>query len=303
MTKKCYGAVELGGTKFTTLIAKDTKTILKKKVFPTLNPLDSLRDIINFFKDEIPDCETHLEAIGIGSFGPLDLNPESNTYGFITSTPKLGWEFFDVKGEIEKALGIKVFLETDVNAAAVGEFYLYPENRIRNLVYITIGTGIGAGIISNGKLIHGLVHPEFGHITVPHDHRKDPFTGVCPYHRDCFEGLASGPAMTARWNIPPEVLPMDHIGWELEAEYISFALANLIYTVSPEIIILGGGVMNRKHLFPLIHNKTRSVMNRYIKSRAVDENISEYIVPPRLKNDSGILGALSMAVYETESRA
>ena len=303
MTKKCYGAIELGGTKFTTLIAKDTKTILKKKVFPTLNPVDSLRDIVNFFKDEIPDCDTRLEAIGIGSFGPLDLNSESNTYGFITSTPKLGWEFFDIKGEIEKALGVKVFLETDVNAAAVGEFYLYPVNRMRNLVYITIGTGIGAGIISNGKLIHGLVHPEFGHISVPHDLRKDPFTGVCPYHRDCFEGLASGPAMTARWNKSPEELPVDHIGWELEAEYISFALANLIYTVSPEIIILGGGVMNRQHLFPLIHKKTRSVMNRYIKSRALDENISEYIVPPRLKNDSGILGALSMAVHETESRA
>jgi fructokinase len=302
MTKKCYGAVELGGTKFTTLIARDTRTIIKKKVFPTLNPADSLQDIISFFKDEIPDCETKLEAIGVGSFGPLDINPESNTFGFITSTPKQGWEFYNIKGEIEKALDVKVFLETDVNAAAVGEFYLYPANRIRNLVYITIGTGIGAGIITNGKLIHGLVHPEFGHICIPHDARKDPFKGVCPYHGDCFEGLASGPAMTARWNLSPDELPVNHVGWELEGEYITYALANLIYTVSPEIIILGGGVMRHRHLFPIIHNKTRNLLRKYIKARSLEENISDYIVPPRLKDDSGILGALSMAVYETKTR-
>lgn len=302
MTNTCYGAIEMGGTKFTTLIARDPKTIIKKKVYPTLNPTDSLQDIVSFFTNEMPDCSAKLKAIGVGCFGPLDLNPDSNTYGFITSTPKAGWEFFNIKGEIEKALDVQVFLETDVNAAAVGEYYLYPANRIRNLVYLTIGTGIGAGIISNGKLIHGLVHPEFGHINIPHDTRKDPFKGICPFHRDCFEGLASAPAMAARWRLPLEELPLDHIGWKLEGEYIAYALANLVYTVSPEIIILGGAVMHWQHLFPIIHENTRRIMNRYIKSKALEDNISEYIVPPRLKDDSGILGALSMAIHETESR-
>lgn len=302
MTQKFYGAVELGGTKLVTIIANDINSIVRKKVFPTLNPGDTTQDIVDFFKNELPEPGDKLEAIGVGSFGPLDLNPESKTYGYITSTPKQGWEFFNLKGELEKTLGVEVFLETDVNAAAVGEFYLYPANRIRNLVYITIGTGIGAGIIANRKLIHGLVHPEFGHICIPHDIRKDPFQGICPFHRDCFEGLASGPAMSARWNQSPENLPQDHIGWALEGEYIALALANLVYTVSPEIIILGGGVMQRHHLYKIIQENTRKILNRYVKSKAVEENISEYIVPPRLKDESGILGALSMAIHETKSR-
>lgn len=301
MAQKIFGAIELGGTKITAIIAKDTQNIFSKKVFPTLGPEDTVQDIINFFKNEIPQPDDRLEAIGVGSFGPLDLNPESKTFGYITSTPKQGWEFFDIKGEIQKSLGVKVFLETDVNAAAVGEFYLYPANRIRNLVYITIGTGIGAGIITNGKLIHGLVHPEFGHIRIPHDTRKDPFQGICPYHRDCFEGLASGPAMTTRWNLSPENLPAEHVGWALESEYIAHALANIICTVSPEIIILGGGVMHHHHLYKMVQENTRRILNRYIKSKSVEENISDYIIPPRLKDDSGILGALSMAIHETES--
>jgi len=302
MAQTIYGAVELGGTMITTIIARDTKSIIRKKVFPTLNPKDSIQDIINFFKSGFTDTDFLMQAIGIGSFGPLDLNPESRTFGYITSTPKQGWEFFNIKGEIEKALGVKAYLETDVNAAALGEYFLFPANRIRNLAYITIGTGIGAGIIINGKLIHGLVHPEFGHIRIPHDFRKDPFQGICPFHRDCFEGLASGPAMTERWHQPPEEIPIDHMAWSLEGEYIAYAVANLICTVSPEIIVIGGGVMYRHHLYKIVQEKTRSVLNGYIKSKAVEDNISEYIVPPRLKDDSGILGALSMAIHESESR-
>lgn len=301
MPKKFFGAIELGGTKFTALIARDIKTIIRKRVFPTLDPADTLNTIVDFFQNELPDRDTCLEAIGIGCFGPLDLNPNSKTYGFITSTPKPGWEFFNIKGEIEKALGVKVFLETDVNAAALGEFYLYPADRTQNLAYITIGTGIGAGIIANGKIIHGLVHPEFGHIRIPHDMRMDPFPGICPYHHNCFEGLASGPAMESRWNISPEELPQGHVGWTLEGEYIGFALANLICTVSPEIIILGGGVMHQKHLFPIIHEMTLKSLHGYIKSHAVEEEIHKYIIPPRLHDDSGILGALSMAIHESSS--
>ena len=303
MAQKIFGAVELGGTKITAILAKDLKTVLDKKVFPTLSPKETLNDIIEFFKSALNREIYEYQAIGVGSFGPLDLNPESRTYGYITSTPKQGWQFFNIKQEIESALQTRVYLETDVNASALGEFFLYPENRIQNLVYITIGTGIGAGIIINGKIVHGLVHPEFGHIRIPHDYRQDPFPGICPFHRDCFEGLASGPAMEERWHQPPEKIPTDHIAWELEAEYIAYAIANLICTISPEIIVLGGGVMQRHQLLKMVQSKTRCVLSGYIKSKSLEDNISEYIVPPRLKEDSGILGALSMAIHESKSKS
>ncbi|MDP2965146.1 MAG: ROK family protein [Pelolinea sp.] len=303
MAQKIFGAVELGGTKITAIVAKDLKTVLDKKVFPTLSPKETLNDIIEFFKSALNREIYEYQAIGVGSFGPLDLNPESRTYGYITSTPKQGWQFFNIKQEIESALQTRVYLETDVNASALGEFFLYPENRIQNLVYITIGTGIGAGIIINGKIVHGLVHPELGHIRIPHDYRQDPFPGICPFHRDCFEGLASGPAMEERWHQPPEKIPTDHIAWELEAEYIAYAIANLICTISPEIIVLGGGVMQRHQLLKMVQSKTRCVLSGYIKSKSLEDNISEYIVPPRLKEDSGILGALSMAIHESKSKS
>lgn len=303
MTQKIFGAVELGGTKITVIAAINLKTIISKKVFPTLSPKETLQDIIEFFKSVLIGDTYKYEAIGVGSFGPLDLNPESRTYGYITSTPKQGWQFINIKKEIESTLNTVVYLETDVNASALGEFFLYPENKIKNLVYITIGTGIGAGIIINGKIVHGMVHPEFGHIRIPHDYRQDPFPGICPFHRDCFEGLASGPAMTERWQQPPEKLPTDHIAWELEAEYIAYAIANLICTISPEIIVFGGGVMQRPLLLKMIQSKTRCVLSGYIKSKSLDENISDYIVTPRLKEDSGILGALSMAIHESQSKS
>jgi fructokinase len=303
MAQNIFGAVELGGTKITAIVAKDLKTIINKKVFPTLSPKENLKDVIEFFKSCLSGEDCEFQAIGVGSFGPLDLNPESRTFGYITSTPKKGWQFFNIKHEIEAAIQTRVYLDTDVNASALGEFFLYPENRIQNLVYITIGTGIGAGVIINGKIVHGLVHPEFGHIRIPHDFRQDPFPGICPFHRDCFEGLASGPALAERWHQAPEKIPLDHIAWELEAEYIAYAIANLICTISPEIIVLGGGVMHRHQLLKLVQSKTRCVLSGYIKSKLLEENIGEYIVSPRLKGDSGILGALSMAIHETKSKS
>ncbi len=276
MTQKIFGAVELGGTKITAIAAIDLKTIINKKVFPTLSPIETLRDIIDFFNSIIIGQDYEYQAIGVGSFGPLDLNPESRTYGYITSTPKHDWQFFNIKQEIESALHTIVYLETDVNASALGEYFLYPENKIQNLVYITIGSGIGAGIIINGKIVHGLVHPEFGHIRIPHDYRQDPFPGICPFHRDCFEGLASGPAMAERWHQPPEKIPTDHIAWELEAEYTAYAIANLICTISPEIIVLGGGIMQRHQLLKMVQSKTRCVLSGYIKSKSLEDNPRTY---------------------------
>lgn len=291
----------MGGTKVTAIAARDLKSIIKKRVFPNLSPKETMKDLFDFFNTVATEENCEYQAIGVGCFGPLDLNPDSRTFGYITSTVKQGWQFFNIKHELESALKVKVFLETDVNASALGEFFLYPKNKIQNLVYITIGTGIGAGLIINGKIVHGMVHPEFGHIRIPHDFRQDPFPGLCPYHRDCLEGLASGPAMTERWHQSVENLPVGHIAWELEAEYIAHAVANLICTISPEIIILGGGVMQHNQLLGMIQTKTRNILNGYIKSKSLEENITDYIVLPRLKSDSGVLGALSMAIHESKT--
>jgi fructokinase len=300
MSVQYYGAIELGGTKTNVLIANGQNQPVAQKTIPTLSPHETIAIISDFFKGVLSSEGIRLESVGIGSFGPLDLNPASKTFGFITSTPKSGWQFFDVKGQIESSLGVQAFIDTDVNAAALGEFSIKPLPGIQNLVYITIGTGIGAGFIINGQLVHGLVHPEFGHIHVPHNFHIDPFPGICPYHHDCFEGLASGPAISERWHIPADKLPQDHAAWELEGNYIAYALANLICTVSPEKIIIGGGVMNRHILYDIARKKTVSIINSYIHSKSLQENVNDYIIPPGLKNDSGLYGALCLAIHSNE---
>ena len=297
MSKQYYGAIELGGTKINTLIADEHNNQVAKRVIPTLSPDESIEDIANFFKRTLTDENIKLESVGIGCFGPLDLNPGSKTFGHITSTPKPGWQFINIKKKIEDALDVKTVIDTDVNAAALGEYSCKSMNAIKNMVYITIGTGIGAGIIINGELVHGLVHPEFGHIHIPHDKRIDPFPGICPYHSDCFEGLASGPALAERWHMPADQIPEDHMAWDLEAEYIAYALSDLICTISPEKIIIGGGVMHRSYLYDLVRTKTAKIINRYIRSKYLEESIADYITPPRLKNESGLVGALCLAIH------
>lgn len=299
MSKQFFGAIELGGTKINALVADELNNQIAKKVIPTSSPEENIEDIADFFKHTLKSEGIQLSSVGIGSFGPLDLNPESKTFGYITSTPKAGWQFFNIKQSIESALGVKAVIDTDVNAAALGEYSIKSMHNIKNMVYITIGTGIGAGFIINGELVHGLVHPEFGHIHIPHDHRIDPFPGICPYHSDCFEGLASGPALAARWNMPADEIPVDHIAWDLEAEYIAYALANLICTVSPQKIIIGGGVMHRDFLFDIVREKTVKIINKYVRSKYLEEGIEDYITPPRLKNESGLIGALCLAIHAT----
>ena len=295
MAEKAFGAIELGGTKTFVMIAKDKSKIYSRKIIPTLSPKQTIFDIAKFFKNESDSLSLTLESIGIGSFGPLDLSPDSKTFGYITSTPKEGWQYTNLKGEIEEALQVPVAIDTDVNASALGEFRSLLNQNIDSLVYITIGTGIGGGFMINRDLLHGLVHPEFGHIRIPHNLQKDPFPGICPFHKDCFEGLASGPALQERWRKPAEQLPSQHIAWDLEANYISLALMNLICTVSPQKIILGGGVMHQVHLFKKIYKKTQRLLNNYINSKFVEEQISDLISPPMLKDDSGIFGALTLA--------
>ena len=285
-----YGAMEGGGTKFVCAVGTGPDEIVDQTRFATTSPEETLERAIAFFKKHA------LQAIGLAPFGPLDLNLASPTYGHISATPKPGWSNADILGPFRKQFDLPLAFDLDVNAAAFGEYHWLPENsNLDSLVYFTIGTGIGAGILINGQVVHGLTHPEAGHMRLPHDPQKDPFPGSCPFHADCFEGLANGPAIGQRWGQPADTLPPDHPAWDLEADYIALAVANVIYTLSPQRIVLGGGVMEQLQLFPLIRRKVHEILNDYIVSTTVTGSMEAYIVPPGLGKRSGILGAMALA--------
>jgi fructokinase len=226
----------------------------------------------------------------------VDLVKGSPTYGYITSTPKPGWRNADVARALSQALGVPAGFDTDVNGAALGEAHWGAGQGMDPFVYFTIGTGIGGGAVVNRQPLHGLVHPEMGHMRLPHDWQADPFPGICPFHGDCFEGMASGPALKARWGQPAETLPPDHPAWDLEANYIALAMANIICVLSPQRIVLGGGVMQQPFLFPLVRRKTVDYLNAYVQAPQILEKIDRYIVPPGLDTRSGVLGAVALAI-------
>lgn len=285
-----YGAIEAGGTKFVCGIGSSPENLRITQI-PTTTPDVTIAEAVRFFKSSAE----RIKAVGIGSFGPVDLRRGSRTFGYITSTPKEGWKNFDLAGNISRALNVPVGFDTDVNASALGEACYGAGRGLTDCLYITVGTGIGGGAIVNGSILHGLIHPEMGHIRIPHDLSVDPFQGVCPFHRDCLEGLASGPAMQARWGKPPQLLPEDHEGWELEAHYLALGLVSWICVLSPQRIILGGGVMQMRRLLGLIHKELSLLINRYIKAHELNEGIFDYIVTPGLGNLSGVIGALVLA--------
>jgi fructokinase len=287
------GGMEAGGTKFVCAVGTSPDDVRAEKRFPTTDPAATLAQAIEFFRTA--QRETPIRALGIASFGPIDLDPNSGTYGSITTTPKQGWGMVDMVGTMQRALDVQVGFDTDVNAAALGEVRWGAGQGLDNVLYLTIGTGIGGGVVANGRVLHGLVHPDMGHVRIPHDWTGDPFPGVCPYHGDCLEGLASGPAMEARWRARAETLPDDHPAWALESKYLGFALANYILTLSPERILLGGGVMQRTLLFPQIRRNVETVLNGYVNAPQVRAEDEEYIVPPRLGTRAGVLGALALA--------
>jgi fructokinase len=289
-----FGGIEGGGTKFVCAVGTADGQILSETRFPTTSPGETLGRVISFFEEQM---RRHgpLQAIGIASFGPLDPRPDSVNFGRILSTPKVGWTGADIVGPIRAAFGLPVSFDTDVNGAALGEWRWGAAQGLDTFIYLTIGTGIGGGGMLAGKLLHGLLHPEMGHIPLPHDRARDPFAGNCPFHGDCFEGLACGPAIEKRWNTKAENLPPDHPAWELEADYISLALWSLACALAPQRIILGGGVMQQPGLMPLIRQKTRAHLNGYLQSPAILENIETYIVPPGLGSRAGVLGAIVLA--------
>lgn len=258
---------------------------LETERLPTTTPQETLERVREFFASR-----QQVRSIGIGSFGPVDLKPESERFGYITNTPKPGWANFDLRGSVERITGRRTVLDTDVNASALAEARWGAARDIRNFIYVTVGTGIGGGAVVNGRLVHGLMHPEMGHIRIPHDFGSDPFAGACPYHGDCLEGLASGRAIEKRWGARGETLPADHAAWRLEAEYLAFAIVNWACTLSPERIILGGGVMQRQQLFPMIRTWVASFLNGYLKTGD--------ITPPGLGSQAGVLGAIALAGVE-----
>lgn len=291
---KLFGGIECGGTKFVCMVGMDPDHVLKEERFPTTAPRETIHKVTKFFLPYVKNRE--LAALGVASFGPLDLNPRSLTYGHITTTPKPGWSEVDLYGEIQRSLHVPVAFDTDVNAAAFGEQYWIAENRsLDPFLYMTVGTGIGVGVIVNGSPLHGLLHGEAGHFALPHDWQRDPFPGICPYHGDCLEGLASGLSMNKRWGQSSETLPDSHPGWELESDYLAFALVNLIYAYSPRRIILGGGVSQHPGLIQNVRCKVKQFMNGYVHSSMLLDRIDDYILHPALGNRSGALGAIAMA--------
>jgi fructokinase len=292
-----FGGIEAGGTKFVCIFGSGPEDVRAEARFPTTSPAETIQRAVDFFRQGQKE-HGELSAIGIASFGPLDLDRNSPTYGYITSTPKPGWANTDFAGMIRQALSLPVGFDTDVNAAALGEWRWGAARGLDTFIYLTIGTGIGGGGMANGRLMHGLLHPEMGHLCIPHDWGADPFAGSCPFHGDCLEGLASGPAIESRWGQRGETLPPDHPAWELEAHYLTPGVVNWIYTLSPQKIILGGGVMQQAHLFPLIRREVQTLLGGYLQSQAILENIDDYIVPPALGKRAGVLGALALAMDE-----
>lgn len=290
MVAKIFGGVETGGTWCVCALGTSPENLVALERFSTGHPEETLERIVAFFRDgPLPG------AVGIGSFGPLDLDPDSPTWGSVTSTPKPGWQDIAVAPVVAERLGIPVAIDTDVNAAALGEQRWGAGRGLDSLCYLTVGTGLGAGLIVDGRPLRGLIHPEVGHMRIPHDPTRDPFPGDCPWHGDCWEGLASGPAIAARWQVPPEELPEDHPAWALEADYLAAGILNIISVASPRRVIAGGGVMAHGRLIGLVSERLHRLVGGYLRTPLLDERLADYLVPPGLGDRAGVLGAIALA--------
>lgn len=284
-----YGGIEAGGSKWECAVGTGPDDVRDAETIPTTTPSETIGRAVAFFERQDP-----VDAIGIGSFGPVDTKPSSPTWGHITTTPKPGWAHTDVGQEIRRRLSVPVSFDTDVNAAALAEHRWGAARELDTLCYITVGTGIGGGGMVGGRLMHGLLHPEFGHLRIPHDTKLDPFPGVCPYHGDCWEGLASGRAIEARWGRPAAQLD-DDAAWELEAHYLALGVVSVICVLSPERIVIGGGVLQQPRLISLVRREVTGLLNGYLDAAPLRDAITEYITTPALGVRAGVLGAIALA--------
>jgi fructokinase len=286
-----YGGIEAGGTKWVCAVADEPGRPDKVDSFPTTSPAETVARAVRFFAENGP-----VEALGVGAFGPVDIRPDSPAWGTITTTPKPGWGDTNVVAPLRSGLGVPIVLDTDVNVAALGEWRWGAAAGLDEFCYITVGTGIGGGSVVNGRLVHGLLHPELGHMRIPHDRARDPFDGICPYHGDCLEGLASGEAIRRRWGRPGQELS-GTAAWELEAEYIALALVNVVCLLSPQRIIVGGGVATQPTLLPLARRRLRELLAGYLRAPELTdpEAMDGYVVAPELGGEAGVIGAIQLA--------
>ncbi|MDY7044147.1 ROK family protein [Virgibacillus sp. M23] len=279
------GAIEAGGTKFVCAVGNESGKVLDKVTFPTSDPKETLQHVYDFFSSY------NISSLGVGSFGPVDLDTTSSTYGTILNTPKLRWKEFQLLEHLTKHFSIPVHLDTDVNAAALGEYMYGAGKDVSSCLYITVGTGIGAGFVNNGKTYKGKSHPEMGHILVQ-KHVDDDFQGVCPSHGACLEGLASGPAIEKRYGQKGHLLSNRIDVWEIEASYLAQAIMNYSLILSPQRVIIGGGVMKQERLYQLIRKAFTNLMNNYIDVG----DIEQFIASPKLKDEQGVKGAIALAI-------
>lgn len=288
-------AIEAGGTKFNCAIGRGPNEILASIRIPTTSPQETLEAVLRFFAGAKAKHGA-FAALGIGCFGPVDLDEESKSYGFITSTPKPGWQNTDVVGLLKARFHVPIGFDTDVNGAVLGEHYWGAGQGMDPLIYITVGTGVGGGVLIDGKLHHGLLHPEIGHLLVPPTLVTQAISGDghCPFHRHCVEGYVSGPAIAARWGVSAEKMPADSPAWREVAEVLASLCVNLTLTLSPRRIILGGGVMKQPHLLALVQGHFKNLLNRYLRAPEFGSQIDQYLVTPQLGDDAGLLGALAL---------
>lgn len=284
-----YAGIEAGGTKFVCATGTGPDDLREVTTFPTTTPHETLGRAVRFVEEHGP-----VDAIGVASFGPVDLGPGSATFGHVTSTPKPGWQDADVVGPLREAFGVPVGFDTDVNGAALGEGRWGAAQGLDTFVYVTVGTGIGGGAVVGGSMAHGLLHPEMGHLPVRR-HPDDAFRGRCPYHGDCLEGMAAGPALEDRWGRPGKELADEPLAITFEAHYLAQLAATVSYVLSPQRIILGGGVMHLPGLLAVTRSRTLELLNGYLASPRITEQVDEYLVLPGLGDRAGVLGALALA--------
>jgi fructokinase len=300
MSELFFAGIEAGGTKFVCAIGNGMGEVLERTSVPTTNPEETMGKCKDFFQEMFRKYP--FVAIGVASFGPVDPDPASPYYGSITATPKKGWMNFNIVKNLQETFTMPIGFDTDVNGAAIGEARWGHGQGFDSLVYWTVGTGVGGGGILSGQLIHGLIHSEMGHIYVPQDKEEDPFSGVCPYHKNCLEGLASGTAMAERWQCDVADMPDDHPGIDLEAKYLAYAMVACIVITSPKRIILGGGVMNKNVLYSKVRTKTKELLNGYIVHRMILDDMDDFIVAPGLGNNAGVCGAFALAEHSYINR-
>lgn len=283
-----FGALEAGGTKMVCAVGNENGEILDRMTIPTETPAVTMPKLLAYFQDK------EIRTLGIGCFGPVDLNPASDTYGYITTTAKLAWKHYDICGYFRKHLKVPIGFDTDVNGSMLGEATWGCAKGLDTAVYITIGTGVGIGVLAGGKLLHGMQHPEGGHILLPR-RKDDTYAGKCPYHGTCLEGLAAGPAIEERWGEKAANLAERSEVWDLEAYYLAYAITNYILLLSPQKIILGGGVMHQEQLMPLVRHKVKEMLGGYMETKELAD-MDSYLVLPSLDDNQGILGALKLGM-------